>query len=250
MTLPAELLTVVEAHTCFSGCYVSGDVTQCVVPGSASAAVEDVFSAQCADCLRFRIGTTSALAPGHDPYSLARALTAHVQMLRGYALSFGGYHIQGGGFWLSAAYWATPGIFLLDASNRGNSSSLPLERLVRAFTNGVAKPPHPAMMDPKSYVTHDAYLNMLALGTAPSSVAALLTSPAASQTPRQGFVHVTLAEFLPVASAPQAASNSSAAPAAQRAPREPPAIGERCDQCGALVEERELFSSTYVGCLC
>lgn len=248
MTLPAELLTVVEAHACFSGCYTSGDVTHCVVPGSASVVVEDVFSAECTDCLYFRVGTTSALAPGSDKYSLANDLTAHMQALRGYALSFGGYHTQGGGFWLSAAYWATPGIFVLDAGSRGSSTAPPLDRLVRAFTSGVAKPPHPAMMDPKSYVTHDAYLNMSAVGTGPSSVAALLASPAASTTRKKGFVHVTLAEFLPVASAPKA--TSIAAPSEPQAPSAPPAIGERCDRCGAVVEERELFSSTYIGCLC
>jgi hypothetical protein len=197
------------------------------------------------------------LAPGMDRHKLAREVTEHLRTLRGYALSFGGYHVQGGGFWLSAAYYAHLGVFVLRSSGGSpgaNQSAVDL--LVKAFKTGVATPPLPGMCDPKRYLSQKAFVNITAL---PQLVTARsLFAAGGSQKRSQGYVEVTLAEYLPVsraaagasvspgAKAPSAVVRSASAPASAVSR----ALGSRCDVCGELVTERALLTSVYSGCGC
>jgi hypothetical protein len=62
---------------------------------------------------------------------------------------------------------------------------------------------------------------------------------------------VTLAEFLPLAPAPTPANGPAAAPAtAKPAAAKALKVGDVCPVCGAVVRERQLLKSTFVGCLC
>jgi hypothetical protein len=265
-----------ENHACFSGCYAPGHDSLCLVNGGA--APEPALDVQCEDCLSFRLGAlVSQLALGMNRYRLAKELSAHLCAHRGYAFAFGGYHTQGGGFWLSAAYLASIGVFILK-SDRGitNTNSSDSDLLVKAFTTGVAKPPHIGMLDPGKYTCHRVFLDVVGLSP-PVSAQALLGSRHVSSNPSPGFVEVTLAEYLPVScpgytpSAPLRASAVALAPALARASgpigpspsaplpapaprasvvRTPPKPGDLCEVCGEVAVERALLTSVYVACGC
>jgi hypothetical protein len=206
----------------------------------------------------------SLLAPGMDRHKLAREVTDHLRALRGYAMSFSGYHPQAGGFWLSAAYWANLGIFILKG-DRGSQSSnqTAVDLLVRAFTSGVCAPPLRGMCDPKNYSSRQVFLNAAALPKVTSGPS-LFASSGVSQKPAAGYVQVTVAEYLPVSrSAATAGASSPPVPSpppvgrsrparstSSPKPAAPRAIGSRCDICGELVMERALLTSTYIGCRC
>jgi hypothetical protein len=244
MPIPNEILRHAEAHACFSGCYALGNDMLCLV--DSSLALAPAIDVQCQDCLTFRLGAlVSQLGKGTDRYRLARELTAHVAASRGYTLSLAGYHTQGGGFWLSAAYWSRIGVFVLK-SDRGQTRSSDLDLLIKAFATGVAKPLDQAMLDASQYATQRVLLNVTQTAP-PTSLSGLLSSPAVgSRAP--GFVEVTLAEYLPVARTANSTPVGSvvAGPAAKA----PPKLGERCSACGEIVSEHALLTSVYVGCGC
>ncbi len=249
-----EVFRLAEAHSCFSGCYAPGNRLHCLV--DVAAPPEPAVDALCEDCLSFRVGgLISQLGSGMTQYQLARDITHHMRVQRGYTLSFGGYHTQGGGFWLSAAYWHPSGVFLLKSDRGASQASSDIDLLVRAFQNGVAQPLEPNMLDASQYRSQRVFLNMVGLH-GPMSAAALLGSSHVSQTRKRGYVEVTVAEYLPVAGRPMLparAPSPSPAPkalAAPAAPRRRLALGERCEVCGEVVAERPLLTSVYVGCAC
>src|SRR5207253_10856019 len=112
MSIPASLLQSAEAHPCFSGCYGSDpDVSVCLDPARPLA---PLLVASCHDCFA-RLGVPRALLPsGATANWLSGQLTQHLRKQRGFALSFSGYHTKGPGFWLSVAYYATCGLFLIN----------------------------------------------------------------------------------------------------------------------------------------
>lgn len=249
-----ELYRLAEAHSCFSGCYAPGNRLHCLI--DAGAPPEPAVDALCEDCLSFRVGgLISQLGSGMTQYQLARDLTDHVRQQRGYTLSFGGYHTQGGGFWLSAAYWHPSGLFLLKSDRGTSPTSSDVDLLIRAFQNGVAHPLEPSMLDAAQYRSQRVFLDVVGL-RGPMSAAALLGSSHVSQTRKRGYVEVTLAEYLPIAGRPML---PAAPPPSGVAPRPTPvakqqrrraALGERCEVCGEIVSERPLLTSVYVGCAC
>ncbi|WP_044236525.1 hypothetical protein [Chondromyces apiculatus] len=269
MTLPAALLSAVERHGCFSGCYRSdSEVLACIDP---TRPLEPVVSVACTDCLTFHPGALATLLPlGMTGNALAAALTAHVRSLRSYRWAAGGYHTKGGGFWLSAAYYGD-GLFLVDAS-RNRSSRTDVEVLAEAFKLGVLQPEDPRMVDPTLYTSELAYVDMHAPIANIHTKQDLLASPQRSATPRQSHHRVSIVEFVPlVPAAPLAAAAAApaaalpAAPAAMltastllppaspsrsSAPPRALAAGEICPRCGAEVQERPLFTGTYLGCRC
>jgi hypothetical protein len=260
MPVPARILQLVEAHHCFSGCYAPDGDVMCLIDRARSP--ELACYIQCQDCLTFRVGSIATLlGPGMDRYKLAREVTNHLRAVRNYALSFSGYHRQGGGVWLSAAYWANLGIFLLK-SDRGSQgvNQCPVDLLIKAFINGVSVPPLAGMCDPNNYTSRQVFLNA-AVVSAPASARALFAS--LSQTSAPGYVAVTLAEYLPVSRGASAGVSSGATPApaashsrasrsaSSRAPAVVPRpLGSRCEVCGELVMERALLTSVYIGCRC
>lgn len=262
MAVPTELLRLAETHACFSGCYAAGNRSFCLF--DRTVAPEMAIDIQCEDCLTFRLGgLASAFASGMTPYVLASEVTAHLRLHRGYALSFGGYHTQGGGFWLSAAYWSTIGVFVLK-SDRGLRSrqTSDVDLLVQAFSTGVATPTEPGMLHTNQYAAHRVFLNILSLPPL-TSAQALLSSPHVSPTPKRGFTEVTLAEYLPVSRrsstvskrstgtiTPTFGSSRTAAGIIPRAPIRSPQLGDRCGACGEVMGERWLLTSRYVGCGC
>lgn len=239
--LPLNLLRMVEEHPCFSGVWSSDCSAQCVIdPQQPAHSIEVVH---CADCLSFHVAVdTQHLGPGVQRWQLADHLTAHVRQHRGYAISVGGYHVAGAGFWLSAAYWAQMGVFVL----RSRNSMKPLGALLEAMKHGVVRVPDPRMIQPNAYVLHEVYLDVVT-PVAASSVHSLLQSPNVSVTRRPGFVPVTLAALKPAAGA-VVLGQAGSAPA--RTPRPGPSLGERCDVCGQKVEQRPLFQGTFIGCGC
>jgi hypothetical protein len=245
MALPAALLAAIERHPCFTGCYRSdSEVQACIDPAQPLA---PVVSVACSDCLTFHPGAVASLLPlGMTSYALANALSGHVRALRGFRWATGGYHTAGGGFWLSAAYYGD-GLFLVDASrNRGPRTDV--EMLAEAFKHSVIQAEDPGMIDPALYTSELAYVSMATPITGVQSKQDLLASPQRSATPKQGFHRVSIVEFQPLAAAVAVQAPAAAAPAPQ-APRvlQP---GDRCGACGAVVQERALFSGTFVGCLC
>jgi hypothetical protein len=247
MPLPANLLRMVENHPCFSGVWSADAAAQCVIdPAQPARSIEVVH---CDDCLTYHLAVDRRLLdPGVRRWHLADAVTAHARRHRGYALSVGGYHVAGSGFWLSAAYWAHLGVFVL--SSRG--SGPPLDVLIRAMQHGVIPAPDPRMTQAQSYRLHDVHLSVVPPPVA-SSLSALLASSSVSTTPKRGFVPVTLAELKPAAGAAVAPRRSKRArkgsTASEPAPRSLQ-IGERCPVCGEIWMERPLFRGTYVGCGC
>jgi hypothetical protein len=253
MALPASLLQQVERHGCFTGCYSADhNVLLCLGPNQP---LQPALQVSCKDCLSFKVAVLQSLLPGGTTiYALADQLSQHNRKLRGYDLTFSSYHARGPGFWLSAAYYANCGLFLLDGS-RSRSLGSDLDLLLLAFQHGVASPPDPRMRDPKLYSTQTVYVNY---GGPVGPVACrqdLLAAPQSRQQPHPGFQQVTLAEFQPLARARPAAPPAPAgkvptAAAAVRTPARQLKPGEICPVCKAEVKERALLNGTYVGCLC
>jgi hypothetical protein len=268
MPLPPSLLQQVEQHGCFSGCYGSdADVRTCLDP---TRTPEQVVVVSCQDCLGFKLGVLSSLLPpgnaatGTTSAWLADQLTRHVRKLRGYTVSFAGYQARGPGFWLSAVYFASCGIFLLDGA-RSRSLGSDLDLLVLAFKQGVAQPPDPKMSDPQLYTTQVVYLDLATPLTPIATRQALLSSPQVQLQPKKGFHRVTLAEYQPIANVsakppappiPVAAASIPVVSAAIKVPNPTSAaarglkVGDVCPVCKAVVRERPLLKGTYVGCLC
>ena len=254
--LPSLLLQRAESHPCFSGCFDWGNRADILI--DPAQPLESAMDVHCSDCLSFYLGALSRHLPvGMSLDQMGRELTGHVRAHRGYDLSFGGYHTAGGGFWLSAAYWAVTGVFILSNDRMAGSPAQRIDLLVHAFANGVAIPRDPLMTDPKQYHGVDCYLSVVPPPTS-LSLAVLLSSSHVSMSPKPGYVNVTLAEFAPAAiqaqTAPiaQVSSAASSQPAPPSSPvmKSPLMAGERCERCGQLATERILFTSHYVTCGC
>src|SRR5262245_32796298 len=211
MTLPASFLQHVEQHGCFSGCYGSdSSVSACL---DASRPLAPLIMVSCQDCLA-RIAVPSTLLPsGTSSYSLARLLTDHLRVQRGFALSVSGYHVAGPGFWLSAVYYPC-GLFLVSAE-RSRQLGSDLDLLQLAFQHGVVQPLDPRMRDAKQYSVETVYVNFATCQSGITSKQALLGSAQCRAQPRTGWQKVTLAEFLPVTQARHAAPPAAAKPAAK-----------------------------------
>jgi hypothetical protein len=260
------LLQQVEQHACFSGCY-SGELEASICLDPVKP-LQPIVAVSCRDCLTFKVGVLrSLLPPGSSSDWLAGQLTQHLRGLRGYLFSFGGYHARGPGFWLSAAYYASGGLFLLDGA-RSRALGTDLDLLLMAFQHGVALPPHPKMLDPHSYSIQVVYVNYAGPLGPVTSRQSLLASPQCQAQPKAGYHRVTLAEFLPISSLlanpapppPAAATPPAAAARTQAAPRgKPPSVsaasrvlqaGDICPICRAEVRQRPLLNGTFLGCLC
>src|SRR5262245_25925096 len=243
MALPPSFLQHVEQPGCFTGCYGSdSDVSVCLDP---TRPLEPMVVVSCLDCLK-RIGVPLALLPGGTTtYGLARQLTDHMRVKRGFALAKSGYHTAGPGFWLSVAYYGC-GLFLVDASRSRNAGS-DLDVLLLAFQHGVITPPDPRMRDPKQYRVETVHLNYSQFQTGITGKAALLASPQCRAQAQNGWHKVTLAEFLPLS---QAAAPAPATTAASATATRILRIGDICPKCKAEVRVRPLLRGSYVGCLC
>jgi len=244
MALPASLVTAVEQHSCFTGCYRhESPIDVCVDP---TMALVPMVHVSCGDCLSFRVGAlTSTLASGMTSYALADALTAHMRTMRGFEWTVSGYHAIAGGFWLSAASYGT-GVYLVDASRNRNGQS-DVDVLIEAFKHKVVPTKDPRMIDPSLYAADVLYLNLALPVTPVYSKQDILSSTQASAIPKPGFRRVAVVEFLPLVGVgtPDSAETEDI-------PEEPPvlSLGDRCPKCGAIVMERPLFSGTFIGCLC
>jgi hypothetical protein len=255
VALPASLLTAVEAHPCFTGCYShESPVSLCVDPAKPPVTA---FHVACQDCLMFHVGSlASLLPPGTTHYSLAQEIAAHVRAVRGYRWAFSGYHATGSGFWLSVAYYGD-GLFLVDAS-RNHGGAKDVDLLVQAFRVRLAQPDDPGMLDPALYATDVVHLSCAPPLGAVRTKQDVVSSPQCSRSPKQGHRRVAIVEFLPLTTAVPAQGGVTTTPPAPSSP--PPAIvatqtrplklGDICPVCGAEVKERPLFSGTFVGCLC
>lgn len=238
MTLPASFLQHVEQHGCFSGCYGSdSSVSACLDPARPLA---PLLMVSCQDCLA-RIAVPASMMPsGTSSYSLARLLSDHLRVQRGFALSVSGYHVAGPGFWLSTVYYSC-GLFLVSAE-RSRQLGSDLDLLQLAFQHGVVQPLDPRMRDVKQFSVEEVYVNFAACQTTVTSKQALLTSPHCRAQPRSGWTRVTLAEFLPVTQA-RPATKAGASP-------KPLKLGDICPICRAEVRARPLLVGSYIGCLC
>jgi hypothetical protein len=246
MSIPASLLQHIEGHPCFSGCYSTDpDVSVCLDPARPLA---PLLLVSCADCFA-RFGVPKSLLPnGATSVWLAGQLAQHMRARRGYTLSLSGYFTKGPGFWLSAAYFGSCGLFLIDG-NRSRSLGTDLDLLLMAFKHGVVTPPDPRMVDARQYTTEQVHVRFSGLAAPFASKQALLSSPFCRTQPASGFQRVTLAEFLPVARALRTAAPPAATAAATPGTRALK-VGDICPVCGAEVRERALLHRTYVGCLC
>lgn len=259
-------------HPCFSGVFDRGNEIQ--LYGVQAQGPVTLLDFQCEDCLRFRLACRAdALPPGVTHYQAAELLTQHVRSHRGYRLSVGGYHTAISE-WLSAVYWDAAGLFALH-SDRGTGAGKPaLDVLIHALQKGLIRPLHPAMLDPQQYRTQEVFLSVVPPPSV-TSMATLLGSSHVATGWKPGYSRVTLAEFLPIAAqasagpaagaAQPAASATSAnaaavnvaaanavaanAAAANAAPvvRQ---VGQACPECGEIIGERWLLTSTYIGCRC
>jgi hypothetical protein len=151
MSLPAALLSAVEAHSCFTGCYHhESPVAVCTDAAQPLAAVVQV---SCADCLSYRVGSLTQLLPaGMTGYTLATALCLHMRAIRGYRWAVSGYHTAGGGYWLSAAS-LTDGLFIVDGSRNHSKKGSEAELLADLFKHKLAPYADPGMLDPALYST-------------------------------------------------------------------------------------------------
>src|SRR5207302_5804568 len=214
---PGSRLQPAEAHPCYSGCYASDPaVSACLDPARP---LSPLLVVSCHDCFA-RLGVPRSLLPsGATSNWLAGQLTQHLRKQRGFALSFSGYHTKGPGFWLSAAYYGSCGLFLINGE-RSRALGSDLDLLLLAFRNGVAAPPDPRMLDPRLYATQEVYVRFTAPMAPVATRQALVTSPHCRSQPAAGFQRVTLAEFQPVARAaapaPPAAKGSANGTAAPR----------------------------------
>lgn len=266
MALPTSFLSQVERHGCFSGCYSSElDARVCLDPAQPP---EPAVFISCRDCLTFKVGVLRSLLPtGTSADLLADQVTQHMRTVRDFGLSFGGYHMRGGGFWLNAIYYDRCGVFLIDGS-RSRASGSDLDLLLLAFKQGVVPPPDPRMTDPQNYATQVIYVDFSVPVKPVNTKQDLLSSPQVRLSHAAGFHRVTVAEFQPIAV--QAAGNSQA-PATPLLPNlgPPPAmhvptpvvaagnpsarhlrLGDTCPVCQAEWCERPLLTGTFVGCLC
>jgi hypothetical protein len=273
MNLPPLVIAQAENHPCFSGVYTSGnEIVASVAPQGALLNIIDV---QCNDCLFFRLGIdTTLLPPGTSTYQVARELSAHMRAHRGYDFSLSGYHAQGSGFWLSAAYWAQHGLFFLGNTRGSSNGKPPLDVLFEAIQTGLVANLHPNLTDRSQYICHDVYLSVVP-PAAPMSMASLLNSCHVSSQKKPNYVPVTLAEFQPIATqnltaqppaaiqpppgpslaipapsllpSPLPSSTQASSKASSQNSRQP---GTTCEVCGEVIGERWLFSSTYIGCKC
>lgn len=163
-------------------------------PGSAPQRVVQV---SCKDCLSFHVGALATLLPAQmTSDQLARELSHHVRLLRGYAWSVGGYHYACNKIWLSAAFYPC-GVFLLDGS-RNHDGRSDLELLIEAFRGGLVKPQDARMLDPGQYATQEVYLDMSVPITPVRGRHDILRSQQCSPTFRVASRRVTVAEFLPM----------------------------------------------------
>lgn len=163
-------------------------------PGSAPQRVVQV---SCKDCLSFHVGALASLLPAQmTSDQLARELSQHVRLLRGYSWSVGGYHYACNKIWLSAAFYPC-GVFLLDGS-RNHDGRSDLELLIEAFRGGLVKPQDGRMLDPGQYATQEVYLDMSVPITPVRNRHDILRSQQCSPTFRVASRRVTIAEFLPM----------------------------------------------------
>jgi hypothetical protein len=270
MALPTSLLSLVERHGCFSGCYGSElDARVCLDPMQPP---QPALFVSCRDCLTYKVGVLRALLPvGLTADQLAELVTQHMRSVRGFSDSFGGYHMRAGGFWLNAAYYDSCGLFLIDGA-RSRAAGSDLDLLLLAFKHGVLAPPDPRMTDPQLFATQVLYVDFSVPVLPVQNKHDLLCSPQCRPHPASGFHRVTLAEFLPLQPAlapPPVAGAAPPAPSAQvvsavlsgapssstplpppRPPRRPLRPGEICPVCHAEVRARPLLLETFVGCLC
>lgn len=249
MALPISFLQHVERHGCFTGCYGSdANVNVCLDPNKP---LEPMAVVNCQDCLT-RMGVPLSLLPtGMGAPALATLLTDHMRVKRGYTLAFSGYHARGPGLWLSAVYYASCGLFLINGE-RSRQAGSDLDLLLLSFQHGIVQAPDPRMRDPKHFTLTTVHVNFSTHQPAITSKQALLASPQCRTQPQPGWQKVTLAEFVPLsqASASQAAAGGPVTvPVKTAAPRTLKA-GDTCPVCGAQVRERPLLNGSYIGCLC
>ena len=271
--LPHALLSVVENHSCFSGCYDSCQDIEAIV--DVRQGPETTYHLQCKDCLSFHVGILARHLPvGMDASSLAREVTEHVRNVRGYSWSIGGYHVGPASLWLSAAYYPC-GVVLVN-SERNTPSKKPVDALIEGYQLGIIPANDSAMFDPANYRTYNVYLDMSKSIGVVNSVADILTSPRCSQVSRSGFQKVAVLEFLPIVQSqthstpsllstnsisvqPSVSSGTLITPAStttneasgqKLSSSKKLSIGEFCPRCGAEVKERPSLYETFVGCLC
>lgn len=273
MSVPASLLQYAESHSCFTGSYRSDfEILACLDPAQP---LEPLAVISCEDCLARFAAPRSLLPHGVSSYWLADSLSQHVRNLRGFTFSFGGYHTQGPGFWLSAAYYGSSGLMLINGE-RSRKLGSDLDLLILALQNAVTRASDPRMLDPSQYQTQTVYVNFSSASGAIRNKNDFLASPVCRLQPHPGFQRVTLAEFLPVSAAPRlsaaasphllqpshsapplpAASASLTPPAPSPRPlaAKPKPVslkpGDICPVCGAEVRERWLLNVSFIGCLC
>jgi len=142
MSLPASLLQHVERHGCFTGCYGSDSgVTTCV---DVNQPLVPLVVVTCLDCLN-KVGVLRSLLAGrHHHLHPGGQLDPAPARQRGYTLSLSGYHARGPGFWLSAVYYGSCGLFLLSGErSRQLGSDLDLFTFVLpARCGATARRPH------------------------------------------------------------------------------------------------------------
>lgn len=260
--LPASLLAAVESHACFTGCYTPD--TSAVICADAAHPLVLSFYAGCQDCLTFKVGSLANLLPfGMSHHGLAQELSAHMRAVRGYRWAISGYHNTGQGFWLSAAYYGD-GLFLVDGSRNHGSGGQDVDLLVQAFRSKLVQPDDQGMLDPALYSSEVVHLSCSTPLGAVRTKQHILRNPQCSLSPRQGLRRVCIVEFLPLTT--KVSSSSATNSVLWQSPTKSvvtlwpsPAksvaklalkIGDTCTVCNAEVKERQLFTGTFVGCLC
>lgn len=268
MSLPQSLLTCVEQHACFAGCFSGRRVERLIL--NSTQPPERGVVIECKDCLSFYVSTLDSLLPAKmDEYRLAKSLSQHVQQLRGVTVATGGYHVEASGFWLNAAYFAQGGFFLLDGESSRNIGS-DLDLLMLALNHGVLSVSEPGIDDPANYAVQTIAMDRTSgpMGHL-TTVAHLLAAPYVSTSPTKptGWLNVTLAEFLPVSTiAPSPSASLSAAAATGtrtlisdrrsirgdcRGSHSWAAEDRRClSELRSEFRERTLLHDTYVDCEC
>ena len=252
MALPQSLLTAVEQHACFAGCYSGRDEPLLCLDGQAPLQPAVVIA--CQDCLSFKLSVLSSLLPaGMTSHRLAKEITRYAQQQRGVSLATSGYHVEGPGFWFHAAYYDSCGLFLLDGrSSRQLGSDLDL--LMLAFQHQVLTMPDVRMFDPNNYSVQQIYLDTTSPLPKISNINDLLSAPEVSlRRPSGGrWRKATLAEFL-LASSPVPVAQPVIVQLPDDDPEPSPVDlepGDVCPVCNAEVKERQLLTGSFVGCLC
>jgi hypothetical protein len=262
--LPAMLISAVESHTCFTGCYrYESPVAICTDPAQPLSAAVQV---SCADCFSFYVASLAGLLPaGMTGHTLASELSAYMRALRGYRWAISGYHLSsgGGGFWLSAAS-LTEELFLVDGGRNHPRNRSEADLLVEAFKQKVAPHQDPRMLDPAQYTIDFVHLDLTTPLPPVKTKQDIFAAAQCSASPTQRSRRVAVVELLPqpaavlappvvTAPAPAVVSAKVAASVTSAAPR-PPAkklqIGDICPVCRAEYKERPLFTGSFIGCLC